>query len=524
MSSKTIDFLHSFSRFSDRGFRPGQENAILKVVEGGEKKVSVVEAPTGSGKTIIGMTAGSMIGPFSYMTHSKILQNQITEEFPEARSLFGRGNYPCLVGGGNMCDTCFHDGKDIICEKKGACLYEVAKLATLRHDKRILNYDYFMYEANYVGRFSDQEFVVVDEADNLENALVNFVSLKFSDFAFKRLGLEGPARKTATSRRGIEPWVDFVSLAKRKAGYELERLQGATRGLGVESMNTPSAVTLLKGINRLQSLIGQMDIFLKNVDDTWMYDDQQEGWHIFRPLWITKELADKFFWKHSDRFLLMSASFLPIHLVARTLGLSLDSIGYTNMPSNFPRERRPIYINPACNLTAATMEQELPKLCKEIRRIINEHPNDKGIIHGVSYKLSRAIVEGVGDSRLFVHGSSDRQDALDRFIDSDDPLVLVSPSMERGVSLDGDKARFVIVAKAPYLSLGDKVVKTRIYSSKWGNLWYIATMLLTVLQMAGRGMRSADDYCETYILDKQFDKALSEHPTMLPLWWREAIV
>jgi ATP-dependent DNA helicase DinG len=99
----------------------------------------------------------------------------------------------------------------------------------------------------------------------------------------------------------------------------------------------------------------------------------------------------------------------------------------------------------------------------------------------------------------------------------------VSPSMERGVSLDGDLARFIIILKCPYLYLGDKIVATRVYSGATGQSWYTASMLLTVLQMSGRGMRSEDDSCTTYILDSNFSKTLNRNARMLPHWWRDAI-
>jgi Rad3-related DNA helicase len=48
-------------------------------------------------------------------------------------------------------------------------------------------------------------------------------------------------------------------------------------------------------------------------------------------------------------------------------------------------------------------------------------------------------------------------------------------------------------------------------------------MLLTVLQATGRGMRSADDFCESYILDAQFKRVYEQKPMFLPMWWRESV-
>ena len=219
----------------------------------------------------------------------------------------------------------------------------------------------------------------------------------------------------------------------------------------------------------------------------------------------------------------MSASFYPRPILAKTLGLDIDDIDYHMIPSQFPVENRPVYIAPVANLTAKTMPTEIPKLIPAIRSIVDSRPTVKGIIHAVSYTLAHRIVDELNDPRYITHNSSDRQETLDRFIQSDEPLILVSPSLERGVSLDEDKARLVIIAKAPYLSLGDKVVSARLYSSRMGSDWYKATMMLTVLQMAGRAVRSATDYAECIILDDQVYQAITSRPGFLPSWWIDAI-
>ena len=45
--------------------------------------------------------------------------------------------------------------------------------------------------------------------------------------------------------------------------------------------------------------------------------------------------------------------------------------------------------------------------------------------------------------------------------ESDEPTVIVSPSMGTGVSFDNDRARFQIIAKIPYPSLASQKNKMR---------------------------------------------------------------
>ena len=252
--------------------------------------------------------------------------------------------------------------------------------------------------------------------------------------------------------------------------------------------------------------------------------NNQEGSKlIFRPLWMTESLAHEYLWRHGHKFLLMSASFYPKPILAKTLGLDTDDMDFHEVPSQFPVENRPVYCYPAANMTSKTTDIELPKLIGMIKQIVDNYPDVKGIIHAVSYKLASKIIEGVDNKRLITHNTTDRQDVIDHFINSKDPLILVSPSLERGISLEEDLCRLIIIAKCPYLYLGDRVVSARLYGSRMGQSWYTATMLLTILQMSGRGVRSKDDKADCYILDLQAKNAITKYPSFLPSWWLEAV-
>ena len=52
--------------------------------------------------------------------------------------------------------------------------------------------------------------------------------------------------------------------------------------------------------------------------------------------------------------------------------------------------------------------------------------------------------------------------------------------------------------KVPYASLADRLVKSKmqVYPN-----WYINDVINKMVQGLGRGVRSKDDWCESYILD-----------------------
>ena len=157
--------------YHNKPYREHQAEAISYILNS-EKRFVFLEAPTGSGKSLIAMVSGIMKGGVTYAVHSKILQTQITSDFPEANSLFGRSNYDCVAHDGLSCDECFSTREAPCSEKKTGCIYESEKKKVLGSKLRILNYDYLLTEANYVGRFSGSDFNIVDEADNLENTLI----------------------------------------------------------------------------------------------------------------------------------------------------------------------------------------------------------------------------------------------------------------------------------------------------------------------------------------------------------------
>ena len=268
-----------------------------------------------------------------------------------------------------------------------------------------------------------------------------------------------------------------------------------------------------------------MAIFNEYLDSTWLFDEREDKYgtrYEFRPLWLSHQLTEKFLWSHASKFVLMSATFPPVEVLGKILGIPYSQIDAISVPSTFDPDRRKVIARPVCNLTSKTMEEETPKAIKEIKRILSLHSSEKGLIHTVSYKLCDQIMK-IGDRRLLTHNAKDKIEVLDQLRCASDPLVLVSPSSERGISLPEDDCRFIIIVKAPFLSLGDKSVKQRIYSNQIGQLWYTSDMALTVVQMAGRGMRASDDYCTTYILDNQITNVLFNRPGLFPSWFREAI-
>jgi Rad3-related DNA helicase len=222
----------------------------------------------------------------------------------------------------------------------------------------------------------------------------------------------------------------------------------------------------------------------------------------------------------------MSATITPWRQLCYDLGISPDDVEFIDVPSVFDASRRPIYYQPVANMNHDTKEAEFPNLVAALDKILERHPNEKGLVHCVSYSNVGQILKLTKHpERMVTHSELDRKSQLYHFMGSTRPLVLLSPSMERGIDLPYDLCRFVVIAKVPFPYLGDRQVSARLYRGKsTGQAWYDATTARRIVQATGRGMRASDDSCISYILDSAFGDFYQKNMAMFPRWWRDALV
>jgi len=174
------------------------------------------------------------------------------------------------------------------------------------------------------------------------------------------------------------------------------------------------------------------------------------------------------------------------------------------------------------DMSYRTFKDELPALLAEIQRLVDKHPNQKGIIHTVSYRLNKAVM-GLNNPRFITHDRYNKDDILRQFMESENK-VFVSPSSTRGVNLPDDLCRFIIIAKAPFQSLGDKLVSSRVHGTGgFGKFWYRAMCAQDIMQASGRGVRHKDDHCVTYVIDKQAENIIVNNQRLFPKYWMQAV-
>ena len=485
-----------------------------------KKDAYMLDAPTGVGKSLVAATVQRLSKKsICYVCTTKQLQDQLMKDFPYARTVKGRGNYPCLKFPGLYPDItaeeCNHSSS-MPCKLRGSCPYIVAKISAKAAPIAVLNMAYFLSEVNFVGMFSDYDLLVIDEFDTTEGQLMSFTELAITQRQLDRLNVPPPRYKTK-----FESWVEWARATLTITSKDLALLEAVVDGRSSWSTEDIRAIRRKRDLSRLVSKLG---FFVKEVDKNWVWYPSADRWS-FKPVWVGR-YAPGVLWKHAKKVLGMSATILDPKQVAVNTGLNFENrtYDYKQMASPFPKENRPVYYEPCANVVNKQMDVALPILAKALQGIMDKHPDEKILVHTVSYKIRDYLLKRIPSTRFITHASTDRASKLETFKKSDKPLVLVSPSMDRGVDLPEEECRVVVICKMPYPDLGDTQISRRIHSSKDGDNWYAHKTVSSVVQMAGRGVRSEEDYAVTYILDKQFDRLYREHGNLFPKWFKQAVI
>jgi ATP-dependent DNA helicase DinG len=494
---------------------------VLDAYRSGVRMV-VVDAPTGSGKSLIAEIVRQRLGiTANYVCTTKSLQDQVLAAFPYARVMKGRANYPTQLQPRAFyrkfdqvtCDDCTvkNPGGCTLCETVEVCPYQVAKAEAAAAELAVLNTSYFLAECNtWFSKFSGRELVIADECDLLEGELGRYVSVEVSKRRVEQLKLGEPRRVTKE-----EDWVEWVTAAIPVIQGEITKQRAKVRNLKVEKE--------LRYLTRLYSRLMELSSGLPK--GNWIYTGRN-GAVSFQPVMVDT-VAKRALWEHGGRFLLMSATVISADLLMSELGWE-GEYRVVTVPSTFPAANRPVVYRPVANMTNKLKDEEWPKLVPAMERILSEHPSDQTLVHTVSYDLTRylqAELSNQGIATLTYTNSTEREGVLSNFR-AGQARVLLAPSMDRGIDLPGDLCRVQVIAKVPYLNLGDRWVKARMSSPnrREGNRWYKVNAIRSIVQGSGRGVRSEEDTCTTYVLDQQFEMGLwGEWRHLWPLWWREAL-
>lgn len=516
------------SYFPHSEFRKYQKEAILDIIKD-PSEYFILEAPTGFGKSALAICLGLFYQKTFLLTSQKILQEQYMSDYGSSDTcvIKGRSNYPCVYyDDGSMCNECGLKK----CPMKSDCVYEVAKVTAKNARIALMNYSYFLHSMEYTGFFGNRNFLICDETHNLENELMKFTEFNFSTLYLSRLGLTSKIPEY----QQVNDYIDWLrniyskicdALERNKSDLELYSSQIELNPSNVDKTVRTAATKLEQENEQLTSLQEKINRFYQSYDKTeWVFDFAESKklkakTITFKPLKISFFTADSIF-KYANKKLLMSATILDKKNLCNSLGIDESKAKFLRIDSSFPNESRPIIMTHTGSMNLATIDNTLPKIAQDVKKIIDYHHDEKGLIHTHTYKISNYIRDNLKDDRFIFHTSEDREQSLTNFLKATTPKILVTPSMTEGIDLKDDLARFVIVIKIPYLFLGDKQIKRRMEIDEE---WYRWKAALTLVQASGRAMRHADDYCTIYIMDSGINYFIKQNRNYFPKYFIDSI-
>ena len=512
-----------FARFSSKQWREHQQEVVSAIVNS-KKKFIFVQAPTGAGKSPIAMAAGKLADPkrirtrtrgqkltqyppqSAVVTATKQLQKQYLDDFDDyAKEVKGRGNFNCLIEPVSAAEgLCTISGPEK-CEQSADCPYYVQRDAAFIAPMTIHSYAYILNTANYSGTFSQQTLMVLDEGHLIDDMLMSFIAAPMHKQTCQAFNIPSPA-----VGGNSWSWSDWQGWAMAYSQDVQARLSSMAELVehDLQVRNTYKA-----GKRLLDTML-----LLEGSDDPWIIEPTLSGWEM-RPTWIAA-YGDGFLYRHAEKVVIMSATILDYRTFARVIGVDPEEADFVDVPSSFPVGSRPIYYDPAWH---GKKGNDMLPLAEKVYDILRMHPDEKGLVHCVSYDVMNFLAKNCPADlrrRVVTHGAADRLSKYEEFRNSSEPLVLFSPSMKEGVSLEDDMCRFIIVAKQPFPYLGSPQIAARM-KTELGKKWYPWKTACDLIQMTGRGMRSAEDYCSVYLLDSTFENLFRQMKAFWPTWFTD---
>lgn len=515
--------------------RPEQEEGINFVLNSFESKYKycIGEFPIGIGKSAIAITISNYYknkihngNKSSYIvTTQKVLQEQYIRDFPNVSSITAKQNYQCLHRApGITCDIGLTLAKILstntnsYAQYVNSCAYKVAKSLFDDSDMSLTNMSFFLYHAD--SDIKKRNVLIIDECHNIENSVTDFASMTLTKyFTEETLKIKWPK----VEHISIESFMDWViNVYSPKLSNEFSKLESVLLVKKSQSyLESQNGLKMMGKIEEYKRKIEQLGDGIKNFDkrDWVMTVSATQDLVNIKPIFANK-YTNKLLFKMADKILLMSGTILNKDTFCNNIGINPEEATFLSLDSPFAVKNRPIYEMPIGSMGKKNIDDTLPSMVSAIKIILDEHKDDKGLIHCHTYKIAKYIADNIDDNRLLFHSSDDRIDILNFHLYSKEPTVIVSPSFTEGIDLIGDKSRFQIIVKVPFPYLGDNYVKTKM--ERVSN-WYNWQTLKTIIQSSGRSIRDYDDYASTYILDSDWLFIKSKNLNMIPKWFKNAI-
>jgi Rad3-related DNA helicase len=514
------------------------------------KKFFLLNLPVGTGKSHLALMISEWYrknvdrrARVDIITNSKILQDQYADTYKSISDLKGKDNYECEQYSCSCAQGAeFNKLNKTTCE---TCPYSNARESYMGGGISLTNFYLYILYAMYNQKMMENRgarVLIVDEAHDFDDVMSDFVSIRMTEGIIKKFMFSDEKNliKKLKSVSNIEQYVSYLRILNSEI---LSTVESMEKGIGSKSRNVRedkrdlklsklfksknSDVKVMQLVNDLRQYQVKIELFLKEFKENpnnWVlesrYNEKLRQKELsLEPIWAYDYL-DKYVFSNYDMVFLMSGTILDKNLFCQLNGLDIKKAAYYSIESPFPVRNRPLYYMPVGKMSYKSKEETFKRYIPYIKKILDKYEGKKGIIHTNSFELANWIQKSIKDPRLVYHDSSNKDEVLKMYFESDEPTVIVSPSMGTGVSFDDDRARFQIIAKVPYPSLASQKNKLRQSNNP---AWYAWKTVSGIIQMTGRVVRSNTDHADTIIIDGSFGDVIKHSSHFLPQWVQGAI-
>lgn len=525
--------------------RPQQHDALRQLhhamfVDGA--KATVFEAPTGVGKSIVALALCRFVlrcgGSSFIVTPQKTLQDQLGE-LPGVKLMKGRASYKCasierFTAANAPCtiSAAYRESHPECSDE--SCPYFQALCEAKKSPIVAHNYASLIAQTYIGGHFSQRHLLCLDEGHSAADWIRNYMTLELE-------------------------YGDLATITTLQPPTDERRFMGWFRAVMSQIEEVPSnaperVVVLIMRVLAHRNVYGVPDG--QKINDEWREDmsarDPEDRvpfikyatdrlsidevalvpWHVAidvdsdEPSWkctpVKVAPMASILTGMGAKIVMISATVLDDQLLLKEIGLQYVKSASVMLTTAFDPKRRPIVKRYVGSMARSSQNATMPRLLKAIAEIMDEHPNESGIIHTVSYALAGAIsvplsLHAMTRSRNVVSmKGAPREETIRKFLlgGFGPNAVLIGPALMEGIDGIDDSARWQAMVKVPWPYRGDPVVSYFLDDPsprmrQFGERWYTWKTVQQTVQGIGRVCRSNDDFGVTYLLDSGFEKILN---------------
>jgi Rad3-related DNA helicase len=478
------------------------------------RRFIAASVPTGSGKSLGAQLIGKLYtmarnqgmdkderDKFVVLTATKALEDQVERDGFDLIDIRGRKNYPCMEGEWD-CD----EGADYDCKHadKPNCTYN----AQVRHAglsvSVLSNYQYWMSVRGrnlraLEGKFKRVGLLICDEAHKVFDELARFLG-------------------TWVSNADLHKWAndEIRALIQASGGAEWDRVSGVwidalemayvrivSKQADIESRYESEAAAWRsnKEYRKLERLANSLErVVSHGRDGNWLWRHTKSG-IAFDCIWPAR-YSERYLWSGVPNVVLISATLRPklLHL----LGVQQHCYWFREWGRVFLPQHSPVYWVPTGKMGHKAKEEERLQSVRRLDEIWEEwgiRGQMKGIVHTNSYARAEWTQTHSRYGKAMIlskSGGDEAGAAAARYRESQEPVMLVSPSFAEGWDFPEEDCGWQVISKVPFADRSDPVVLARCESDRE---YYDCDAMQKLVQACGRKTRRENQRCLTMITD-----------------------